>query len=74
MKALILLIMSVLMVLFAVGGLRTVEWCLDSGIPVPWQAYAMLASVAVWCIIMANMPEKDFKRMGKLLDKLSGEK
>ncbi|WP_143813336.1 hypothetical protein [Parabacteroides provencensis] len=66
--------MSVLMVVFAVGGLQTIQWCIDEGIPIPWQAYAMLASVAVWCIIMANLPKRDFKRMNKLLDKLGGEK
>lgn len=66
--------MSVLMVVFAVGGLQTIEWCIDEGIPIPWQAYAMLVSVAVWCIIMANLPKRDFKRMNKLLDKLGGEK
>ena len=74
MKTLILLLMSVLMAVFALGGLQTIEWCLDSGISIPWQAYAMLASVAVWCIILANMPQKELKKMGKILDKLSGEK
>lgn len=74
MKALILIAMSLLMGIFALGGLQTIEWCTDQGYPIPWQTYALLACVAIWCIIMVRMPRKDYEKMGKLLDRLSGEK
>lgn len=70
---LVFMAMGLLMMCFAVAGIQTIECCHDQDIPVPWQAWAMLATVAVWCVIAANIPERRIKDMGKLLDKLADE-
>lgn len=69
----IFMAMGLLIAFFAMAGIQTVEWCQTKGLPIPWQAWAMLATVVVWCVIAANIPERRIKDMGKLLDKLADE-
>lgn len=73
MKALVVLIMGVLMMVFALAGLQTIEWCTDNGVPIPWQAYALLAMVAVWCVIAANIGASDYKKLNRFFTKLTEE-
>lgn len=70
---LVFMVMGLLMACFALAGLQTIEYCDSAGIPVPWQAWAMLAAVVVWCMIAANIPESRIKDMGRLLSKLADE-
>lgn len=65
--------MGVVMMVFAVAGLQTIQWCRENGTDVPWQAWAMLATAAAWCVIGANIPGKAWKDMGKLIDRLTEE-
>lgn len=73
MRALVVVIVGVLMAVFALAGLQTIEWCTDRGLPIPWQAYALLAVVAVWCVIAANVDEKDWKKTSRFFTKLTEE-
>ena len=70
MKALVIILISPFMAVFALAGLQTIEWCQDKGIPVPWQAWALLVVVSIYIIICAKMPQKDYERINRLLDKL----
>lgn len=73
MKALVVVIMGAFMAVFALAGIQTIEWCQDKNIPVPWQAYALLVVVAVWCVIAANVKEKDWKKADRFFTKLTEE-
>lgn len=65
--------MGLIMMVFAVAGLQTVQWCKEQGLPIPWQAWAMLATVAVWCVIAANIPARRWKDVNRLLTRLTEE-
>lgn len=67
------LAMGILMMFFALAGLQTIEECKNQGMPVPWQAWAMLVTVVVWCVIAANLPDKCLKDMDRFLAKLTEE-
>lgn len=47
MKAFIIILMAPVMVIFTLGGIQTVELCLDSGTKIPWQVYGLLVCVAI---------------------------
>lgn len=65
--------MGLLMMVFAVAGSQTIQWCREEGAPIPWQAWAMLATVAVWCVIAANIPVEGWQDASKLLKRLTDE-
>lgn len=67
------LLMGILMVFFALSGIQTIQWCIDNKTPIPWQAWAMLITVTVWCIIAANIPEKRLKDLDYFTKKLTEE-
>lgn len=73
MKALVVVIIGAFMAVFAMAGIQTIEWCRDRGLPVPWQAYALLAVVAIWCVIAANIDVKDWKKLDRFFKKLTKE-
>lgn len=71
MKAIRILAMAVvcmmwlLMAVFTLAALQTIEWCVDSGTEIPGQVWAMLATATAWCILMVNIPsraQRDFIR------------
>lgn len=65
--------MGLFMMIFAVAGLQTIQWCKEEGQPIPWQAWAMLATVAVWCVIAANISPRRWKDVDRLLTRLTEE-
>lgn len=65
--------MWILMAVFALTGCQTIEWCMKDGIPVPWQAWVMLVTVAVWCVIAVNIPAQRIEDMKRFLTKLTEE-
>lgn len=77
MKRLILFIlfalMHVMMFVFAMAGIGTIEWCTDRGIPIPGQAYALLIIVGVWCIMTIGVTQRNWKVVDRFFTKLTGE-
>lgn len=65
MKVLLLLLTSPFMMMFLLAGIQTIEWCLEKATPVPWQAYALLAVVAIWCILAINVPKGEWEKWNK---------
>ena len=65
--------MGVLMMFFALAGIQTIEWCVEEGLPIPWQAWVMLAAVAVWCAIAANVPGRRLRDLARLLTRATEE-
>lgn len=73
MLTVIFAVMGVFMMVFAVAGLQTIQWCSEAGLPIPWQAWAMLATVVVWCMIAANISPRRWKDANRLLTRLTEE-
>ena len=65
--------MGLFMMIFAVAGLQTIQWCQEEGQPIPLQAWAMLATVVVWCVIAANISPRRWKDVDRLLTRLTEE-
>lgn len=65
--------MWVLMAFFALAGLQTIEWCVDEGTEIPVQVWAMLATVAVWCVLMVNIPSQAQRDFIRFMDWMSDE-
>lgn len=70
MKALIIILLSPFMAVFALAGCQTIEWCQDKGIPVPWQAWALLAVVSIYIVICAFMPQKEYDKVDRFFKKI----
>lgn len=70
MKALIIILISPFMAVFALAGLQTIEWCQDKGVPIPWQAWALLVVVSIYIIICARMPQKDYEKIDRFFKKI----
>lgn len=65
--------MWAMMAVFALAGCQTMDWCMRDNIPIPWQAWAMIAVVAVWCVIAVHIPGKSIDEMKRFLEKLTEE-
>lgn len=74
MKVLILILTAPFMMMFLLAGIQTIEWCLDKATPVPWQAYALLVVVAIWCILAINVPKGDWEKWDNSISKKSKNK
>lgn len=73
MKAVIITFLGGIMMVFALAAIQTIEWCTDKNIPVPWQAYALLVVVAVWCVMAATLSAKDWDKADRFFKKLTKE-
>lgn len=73
MKALMIALMAPVMMIFVLAGIQTIEWCLDSGTKVPWQAYALLACVVVWCVAAIRVTKEDWHKVNRFFTKLTEE-
>ncbi|MFV0584991.1 MAG: hypothetical protein ACK5N4_23495 [Parabacteroides gordonii] len=73
MKALIILLIAPVMMMFTLGGIQTIEWCLENGIEIPWQVYALLVCVAIWCVAAIGVTKEDWHKVNRLFDRLTGE-
>ena len=74
MKVLMLTLTAPFMMMFLLAGIQTIEWCLDRGTPVPWQAYGILVVVAIWCILAANVQRGDWEKLNRAFSKKSKNK
>ena len=73
MKGIILTLLSPFMAVFALAGCQTIEWCTNKNIPVPWQAWALLAVVTIYIILCALMPQKEYDKIDRFFKKLEDE-
>lgn len=69
----VVFVMWTLMAFFALAGLQTIEWCVNEGMEIPVQAWAMLATVAIWCILMVNIPSQAQRDFIRFMDWMSDE-
>lgn len=65
--------MWLLMAFFTLAAYQTIEWCVDNGTDIPWQAWAMLATSAVWCVLMLNIPSQAQRDFIRFVDWMSDE-
>ena len=65
--------MWVLMAFFTLAAYQTIEWCVDNGIEIPGQVWAMLATAAAWCVLMLNIPTRAQERFVRFVDWFSDE-
>lgn len=65
--------MGIMMAFFALAGLQTIEWCMNDGLDIPWQAWAMLGTVTLWCMIAVNVPDTTLKDIDSFFTKLTEE-
>lgn len=73
MKAVIITFLGGIMMVFTLAAIQTIEWCTDRNIPVPWQAYALLIIVAVWCVLASTLTAKDWDKADCFFKKLTKE-
>lgn len=55
MKAIIVILMSPIMLFFAVSAMQTIEYCDLNNMNRPLGAYILLLVVAVWCFIACKL-------------------
>lgn len=65
--------MSPVMAMITLGAIQTIEWCLDSNTPIPWQVYPLLIIVAFWCVAAIMVSKEDWQKVNRLFEKLTGE-
>lgn len=77
MKALLFVLlfalMDVMMFIFTMAGIQTIEWCTDKGLPIPWQAFALLVTVGIWCVIAVCLCQKHYNKINRFFTKLTEE-
>ncbi len=59
MRALIVILMSPLVLVFLLSAIQTIEYNIDHSIRVPLLAYALIFVVAVWCVIAVKVSRND---------------
>lgn len=69
----VVFVMWMLMAFFTLAAYQTIEWCVDNGTEIPWQAWAMLITAATWCILILNIPTRAQKNFNRFIDWLSDE-
>lgn len=74
MKVLMLILTAPFMMIFLLAGIQTIEWCLDRGVQVPWQAYGILVVVGIWCILAINVQRGDWEKWNRAFSKKSKNK
>lgn len=74
MKVLMLILTAPFMMIFLLAGIQTIEWCLDRGVQVPWQAYGILVVVGIWCILAINVQRGDWEKWNRTFSKKSKNK
>lgn len=74
MKVLILILTAPFMMVFLLAGVQTIQWCVDRGMQVPWQAYGILVIVAIWCIQAIKVQKGDWKKWNDSFNKKSKNK
>lgn len=65
--------MWVMVAFFALAGIQTADYCVKNGLPIPWQAWAMIAVSAAWCVISVNIPKETLKDLDRFFTKLTEE-
>ena len=69
----VVFVMWMLMAFFTLAAYQTIEWCVDNGTEIRWQAWAMLITAATWCILILNIPTRAQKNFNRFIDWLSDE-
>lgn len=59
MKALIVILMSPLMLMFLLSALQTIEYCSTNHLQVPNAAYILLLVVAIWVYTSVKVSSED---------------
>lgn len=69
----VVFVMWMLMAFFTLAAYQTIEWCVDNGTEIPGQVWAMLITVAAWCVLMLNIPARAQERFVRFVDWFSDE-
>ena len=59
MKALIVILMSPLMLVFLLSALQTIEYCSTNHLQIPTAAYILLLVVAIWIYVSVKVSSED---------------
>jgi len=74
MKALIIILMSPLMLMFLLSTLQTIEYCNTNHLQVPCAAYILLIVVAIWIYISFKISNEEtsnaMKKVNRFFDNL----
>ena len=73
MKTVLLFLTGAVLLIFFIGALQTIEYCVDRALPVPWQVYGFLIASVVWAIIASRVPRSDWRKVDSLLKRLLNE-
>lgn len=73
MKTILLLITGAVLLIFILGALQTLEYCVNNALPVPCQVYAFLVVALIWSLIASRMPRSEWKRIDDVLKRLLNE-
>lgn len=69
----VVFVMWMLMAFFTLAAYQTIEWCVDNGTEIPGQVWAMLVTVAAWCVLMVNIPSRAQRDFIRFVDWMSDE-
>lgn len=72
-KTLLLLTTGAVMLVFLIGALQTIEYCVNNACPIPWQVWGFFAAAIVWCAIATRIPRKEWRKADDLLKRLLNE-
>lgn len=65
MKALILLLLAPVMMIFSLAGLQTIEWWMETDETFPYSSLILLLIVTIWCVFASRISETDFDNARK---------
>lgn len=72
-KTLLLLITGAVMLVFLIGALQTIEYCVNNFRPIPWQVWCFFAAALAWCVIATRVPRSEWRKVDSLLRRLLNE-
>lgn len=69
----LILAMGLMMMVFALSAIQTIDWCLDNDIEIPWQSLVLLLMSGLWAAIVVAVPREWYDDLKKALTNLTKE-
>lgn len=73
LRTVLLFLTGAILLVFLMGALQTIEYCVDRALPIPWQVYGFLIASVVWAIIASRVLRSDWQKVDGLLKRLLNE-
>lgn len=69
----LILAMGMMMAVFALSAVQTIDWCVENQLEIPWQSFALLLLSALWAAIVVAVPKQWYDDLKRALTNLTKE-